>query len=60
MSDIIGLVKDGDTIIYSTHTVPATGDYAKDGKVKNELYDQAEAFLKCNYPDYESIYAYWD
>ena len=60
MSDIIGLVKDGDTIIYSTHAVPATDDYAKDDKIKKELYDLAEAFLKSTYPDYESIYAYWD
>ena len=60
MSDIIGLVKDGDTIIYSTHTVPATDDYVKDDKIEKELYELAEAFLKNNYPDYESIYTYWD
>ena len=60
MSDHIGLVKDGEEVIYKTACVPATGDYSKDDKIKNKLYEELEDYMKENYPDYENIQAYWD
>ena len=60
MSDHIGLVKDGEEVIYKTACVPATGDYEKDNKIKNKLYEELEEYMKENYPNYESVQAYWD
>lgn len=55
-SDFIGTIKDGEVIIYQTRTVPPSGDYFKDDKIKEEL----ETFMKNHYPDYKNIHAYWD
>lgn len=59
-SDLQGTVKDGDTIIYCTHTVPATGDYTKEDAIKKALWKDLEEFMNSNYPDYKNVFAYWD
>lgn len=59
-ADFIGVVKDGNKIIYSTETIPVTDDYEKDQKAQDELYDKVEKYIKENYPNYKDIHAYWD
>lgn len=59
-SDYQGVVMDLDKSIYSTKSIPATGSFNKDEKVKDTLQADIENFMKEHYPDYESIHAYWD
>lgn len=59
-SDFIGRVMDGNNIVIETETVPSTGDYTKDDKIKGELRDTLKTYMNNNYPDYEDINAYWD
>ena len=40
--------------------VKATGDYAKDAKIKEKLKSQLLKWVKQNYPDYADVHAYWD
>ena len=59
-SDYHGIVKDGDKIIYETAHTPATGDYDQDRKIEESLYDEVEAYMAINYPDFKNIHAYWE
>ena len=58
-SDYQGIVKDGEEIIFSTECVPSTEDYFKDDKIKTNLREKLEEYMKENYPDYTNINAYW-
>ena len=59
-SDIQGMIKDGEIIIQTTRSVPAVEDYNDEDKIKKELWEELEAFMKDHYPDYKNINAYWD
>lgn len=59
-SDYQGFVKDGEEIIHSTSTYPATGEYKIDDKTEKALWEYLENYMKENYPDWENINAYWD
>lgn len=59
-SDYRGFVKDGEKIIHSTSTYPATGKYKTDNKTEKVLWEYLENYMKENYPDWENINAYWD
>lgn len=59
-SDFQGTVKDGDTIIYQTRCVPATEDYSKDDKIKDELWEEIRIFMDEHWPKYKDVHAYWD
>ena len=59
-SDYQGIVKDGETVIFSTECVPVTGSYDGDDKVKDDLREQLDKYMEENYPNYEDINAYWD
>lgn len=59
-SDFRGTVKDGDAIICQTKCVPATGDYSKDDKIKDELWEELRAFMNEHWPEYKDVHAYWD
>lgn len=60
MSDYQGRVYDGDTIIYHTPSVPATGDYSKDDEIQKNLLEDLKSYMDKNYPDYKDIHAYWN
>ena len=59
-SDLRADFKEGEKIIFSTPCVKATGDYAKDAKIKEKLKSQLLKWVKQNYPDYADVHAYWD
>ena len=59
-SDLQGTVKDGDIIICQTRCVPATGDYSKDDKIKDALWEELRAFMNEHWPEYKDVHAYWD
>ena len=59
-SDFQGTVKDGDVIICQTRGVPATGDYSKDDKIKDELWEELRTFMDEHWPEYKDVHAYWD
>jgi hypothetical protein len=59
-ADLVGIIKDAGKIVYRTKTVPAIDDYDKELKIKNKLYDELEAYLEKEYPDYKNIHAYWN
>lgn len=59
-SDYQGTVKDGTEVIYCTACRPVSGSYFDDDKIKSELHEKLEVFMKEHYPDYENILAYWD
>ena len=59
-SDYQGTVKDGETVIFSTECVPATGSYDGDDKVKDALQKKLDQYMEANYPDYKNIHAYWN
>lgn len=59
-SDFQGTVKDGDVIICQTRCVPATGDYDKDDKVKDELWEELRTFMDEHWPKYKDVHAYWN
>jgi hypothetical protein len=59
-SDFQGTVKDGEVIICQTKCVPATGDYSKDDKIKDGLWEELELFMKDHWPEYKNVHAYWD
>lgn len=59
-SDFQGTVKDRDVIICQTRCVPATGDYSKDDKIKDELWEELIAFMNDHWPEYKDVHAYWD
>jgi hypothetical protein len=59
-SDFQGTIKDGDVIICQTRCVPATGDYSKDDKIKDELWEELRAFMQEHWPEYKEVHAYWD
>jgi hypothetical protein len=59
-SDIQGMVKDGDTIIYQTKRVPAVEDYVEEDKIKNGLWEELKTFMNEHHPDYKNVHAYWD
>lgn len=55
-----GVVKDGDTIIYTTPLVEPSGDISKDSSTLHELRQDALAWLDAHYPDNRNAHAYWD
>ena len=59
-SDYRGTIKDGDTIICQTRCVPPTGDYEKDDKLTDELWEELRTFMKEHWPEYKDVHAYWD
>lgn len=59
-SDLQGTVKDGDIIIYQTGCIPATGDYSKDDRIKDELWKELKAFMSEHWPEYKDVHSYWD
>lgn len=59
-ADLVGVVKDCGKVIYRTKTEPVPGDYTKETKINESFYEELEAFLAKEYPDYENIHAYWD
>lgn len=59
-SDYQGIIRDGETIIFSTECVPSTGDYWEDDKVKNNLKERLEEYMDEHYPNYKDINSYWD
>lgn len=59
-SDFQGTVKDGEAIIYQTRCIPATGDYSKDDKIKDGLWEELKVFMKDHWPEYNNVHAYWD
>lgn len=59
-SDYQGVVKDGETIIFSTECVAVTGTYDGDDKIKNFLRQNLEHYMQEHYPNYKDINAYWD
>lgn len=59
-SDFQGTIKDGDIIICQTRCVPATGDYSKDSKTRDELWEELRMFMNEHWPEYENVHAYWD
>ena len=59
-SDFQGTIKDGDIIICQTKCVPATGDYSKDDKIKDELWEELRTFMNEHWPEYKDVHAYWD
>jgi hypothetical protein len=60
MSDYQGTVKDGDTVIYATERIPASGDYFEDAKMKEPLFTKLACYMQEHYPNYEDIHAYWE
>ena len=59
-SDYQGTIKDGDIIICQTRCVPPTGDYEKDDKLTDELWEELHTFMKEHWPEYKDVHAYWD
>ncbi len=59
-ADLVGVVKDSGKVIYKTKTEPVADNYEKDREIQNKLYEELEAFLAKEYPDYENIHAYWN
>ena len=59
-SDIQGMVKDGDKIIYQTECIPAVKDYAEEDAIKKKLWEEIRTFMDKNWPEYKDVYAYWE
>lgn len=59
-SDYVGVVKDGDTVIFSTDKVPAVDNYQESSAIKCRLWKELEQYMAEHYPEYDDINAYWD
>lgn len=59
-SDYQGVIKDGETVIFSTECVKPTGSFDGDDVLKDSLQKKLDQYMEENYPDYKNIHAYWN